>query len=164
MRVIQWIVIIVLFVFWLAEDEQVYIEESIGELMPEAISHEKLSETSFAVVYADGGVTINDESMGIIALSAGEAYALLDVLYRHEHILRQRADTVPLELPEWAQPDEQWQASGTCQVDAAHVGRDVFRCDGCGQMACNECGELVEDLWLCESCLLPREPIMQYPF
>jgi len=92
-KAIQWVVIILLFIFWTAEDEDIHLEASIRE---------------------------GDFMM------------------------------------EWVLSDS------TCQVNAAHVHRETFRCDGCKRFACGECGEffLATDEWLCELCLLPKEPII----
>jgi hypothetical protein len=95
----KWFVLVLFCLLWLAEDETMHIEESIQEKefdMEQAIvSQEALSETSWAVVYQDGMVSINDAEIGIVALTPQEAFALLDVLYRHMHILRGQEDTVP---------------------------------------------------------------------
>ena len=88
---------------WATEEEQIALEETINEeecnMGQKVVSQEELGPSSFAVVYHDGAVTINDDGMRLIELSPEEAYNLLAFLYSHEHILRQREDTVPLESP-----------------------------------------------------------------
>lgn len=93
-----------------AKDEMVEIENSIREgefTMEESIVAQGiLDEQAEAVyqIYEDGDIALAN-SLGEIALCREQAYALLDVLYRHVDTLRQREDTVPLEMPEWAQPE-----------------------------------------------------------
>lgn len=76
-------------------EEEIALEESIQDTV---VRQEPLGVSSFAVVYGDGGVTINDESMGLVALSAAEAYALAEMLYQHMDLLRSMRDEPPLRL------------------------------------------------------------------
>jgi hypothetical protein len=141
----------------LKHERRQLVEEDIqeGEFAAEEypILEEKLDGEAEAVcqVYADGSISLARQN-GLVELNREQAYNLLDVLYRHHmEMLRGRQDTVPLSEP----LAEQWQATGTCQINPEHTGRDLFRCDGCARMCCNECGEQVEDEWVCEWCLGP---------
>ena len=96
---INWLVIIVLFVFWLAEDEigERGIQE--GEFRM-AVSGEWIgNEGSGIEVESDGSVIISTIERGEVRLTADEAYHLLDVLYQHIDSIRQKEQTVPLPGP-----------------------------------------------------------------
>ncbi len=105
--IIKWIVISLLFVFWVGEDEQIEIENSIHEgefdMEDKIVAQGVLDAQAEAVyqVYADGDLALAN-SLGEFALTGKQAYALLDVLYQYQHVLRQLPDvapTQPLDLP-----------------------------------------------------------------